>query len=76
MRELDEGKPSAIPSELIEDLQSAAVLLVQEQCLEAVGMFDEHDHELCVHLRPIVEGLEYKEVLETLDRVPGTGGAK
>jgi len=74
--ELDEGRLTLIPTDLIENLRGAAVILDQEQILKAVGMISDHDHELSKKLRRMVEDLQYKKLLATLDNFLGTGEAK
>lgn len=56
-----------IPSDLIEKLKEAAVLLDEEKCLQVAGMISDHDHEVGERLRSMVEDLRYNEVLAVLD---------
>ncbi len=75
-KELDEGKLTEIPPDLIENLRGAAVLLDREQSLKAADMIGDHDHELGDHLRCMVEDLQYKKILALLNRLAGSGGNK
>ncbi len=71
--ELDEGELKKIPPDLIRNMREAAVLLDEQHCLKAVGMISDHNHELGRRLRGMVEDLQYKEILTSLDHVTGTG---
>ena len=68
---LEEDQLKKIPSDLIEDLQDAAVLLDDQRCLKVAGMISDHNHELGERLRSMVEDLKYKEMLEVLDNLAG-----
>ena len=69
--DLDKKQLKKIPLKLIEDLREAVVLLDDHLCLKAAGMISDHNHELGVSLRCMVEDLKYKEILEALDIVLG-----
>ena len=67
--ELDENQLKQIPVELIWKLHEAGELLNEELCVEAAGMISDYDHELGEQLRQMVENLQYKELLTTLDHL-------
>ena len=70
---LDEEQLKKIPRDLIENLREAAILLDDERCLKAAGIISDYNHETGEHLRRMVENLQYKEILVTLDRLTGSG---
>lgn len=70
--ELDAEQLKKVPSDLIETLQQAVVLLDKEYCLKAAGMISDHNHELGEVLHRMVERMEYKEILATLDELSET----
>jgi len=67
--ELDVAQLKKIPPDLIEALREAAVLLDDQHCLKVAGMISDHNHELGERLRCMVENLQYKEMLTTLDNL-------
>ena len=70
---LDQEQLRKIPLDLIEILHEATVLLDEELCLKAVGMISDHNHELGGHLRRMVEDLQYKKILGSLDKLTEGG---
>ncbi len=69
--DLDVEQLRKISPDLIETLREAVVRLDEGPCLKAVGMISDHNHELGRHLRRMVEDLQYKEILITLDNLTG-----
>ena len=72
--ELDAGKFEGVPVDLLKDLQKAVELLDEALCLKAAGMISDHNHELGVRLRQMVQDMQYKNILSVLDKFLGTGG--
>ncbi len=66
---VDIAKLKNVPHDLLEQLEEAAVLLDNQQSLKVAGMISDHDHELGEYLRSMVENLQYKEVLDVLDKL-------
>ena len=69
--ELDVAQLKKIPTDLIEKLREAAVLLDDQHCLKVAGMISDHNHELGKRLRCMVENLQYREMLTVLDNLTG-----
>ncbi len=64
-------KLKKIPPELIKNLQEAAILLDDQLCQKAAGMFSDYDNELGLQLRCMIEDLNFSEILEAIDNSRG-----
>lgn len=73
---LEAAQLEALPRELTAELQTAAELLDTDACLRAVRRIEEVDAALAGRLRSMVSKLEFRELLEVLDRVEMKGGAR
>lgn len=62
-----------IPPGLASRLRDAAVLLDDRICLHAIEGIRAHNHELGNRLCRMVENMQYKEILSTLDRLVPNG---
>jgi len=71
--ELDTEQLMKIPSKLIDRLRQALVRLNEEQCLKTIGIISDYDHSLSENLRSMIEELQYKTILETLDKLSKMG---
>jgi len=70
--ELDKEQLKKIPPDLIENLREAVVLLDDQRCLKVSGIISDHSHEMGERLRRMVEDLQYKKILATLDNLTGS----
>lgn len=69
--DLDVEQLGKTSPDLIENLREAVVRLDEGHCLKAVGMISDYNHELGRCLRRMVEDLQYKKILMTLDNLTG-----
>lgn len=67
--ELDSKQLIKLPSNLLDDLRAAAVLLNEHKCLDVIGFINEHNPEEAAKLRNMIENLQYKELLLMLDKI-------
>jgi len=68
---LDVEKLKKMPPELIKNLQEAAILLDDQLCQKAAGMFSDYDNELGLQLRCMIEDLNFSGILEAIDNLRG-----
>ncbi len=68
--ELNTEELKKIPLELLVNLRKAALLLDEDHCLKIAGMISDHNHDLGESLRNMIEELQYKRILTTLEKLP------
>ena len=71
--QLDIEQLKKLPPDLIKELREGIVLLDEDYCFKAIGVISDHDHELGVRLRRMVEDLQYKSILAILDNLTEGG---
>ena len=71
--QLDIEQLKKLPPDLIKELREGIVLLDEDYCFKAMGVISDHDHELGVRLRRMVEDLQYKSILAILDNLTEGG---
>jgi len=69
--DLDLEQLGKISPDLIENLREAVVRLDEGHCLKVAGMISDYNYELGRCLRRMVEDLQYRKILMTLDNLTG-----
>ncbi|GEM_PF-1467321 len=70
--DLDMAQLEDIPTEFLECLTDAVVLLDEALCLKVAGTIGDHNPGLGNRLQHMVKNLQYKEILAALDKLAGT----
>lgn len=67
--EIDIVGLSKLPPELLNKLRKAIELLDQDNCIAIAGLISDIDYPLGVKIRQRVEAIQYRELLDILDRL-------
>ncbi len=70
-QDLDATLLGELPVELVQGLKEATLLLDRERCLASVGLISEHNVNLGMQLRGMVEDMQYRDILTAVDNVIG-----
>lgn len=66
---LNEASLATIPRPLLDELGQAVELLDSERCLKVAGQIGDLDHPLGDQLRSLIDGMNYRMLLDILDRI-------